>query len=117
MGEIAAFYSAIPVTFLAGSLVPVGGHNPIEPAHCGTALVFGPLIPNNRDAADALLAAGGATEIRDAASLAETVGALLDDPAAAAQMAASARAVAAEGRAGLDRILDALSPLLPGEAG
>lgn len=117
MGEIAAFYSAIPVTFLAGSLVPVGGHNPIEPAHCGTALLFGPLIPNNRDAADALLAGGGAQEIHDAASLAETVGTLLDEPAAAAAMAASARAVAAEGRAGLDRILDALSPLLPGETG
>lgn len=114
MGEIAAFYSAIPVTFLAGSLVPVGGHNPIEPAHCGTALVVGPLIPNNRDAADALLAAGGAREIRDAASLAETVGALLDDRTAAAEMAARARDVAAEGRAGLTRILDALCPLLPG---
>lgn len=117
MGEIAGFYSAIPVTFLAGSLVPVGGHNPIEPAHCGTALVFGPLIPNNRDAADALLAAGGAREVRDAKSLAETVGTLLDTPEAAADMAARAREVAAEGRAGLARILDALSPLLPGAAG
>lgn len=117
MGEIAGFYSAIAVTFLAGSLVPVGGHNPIEPAHCGTALVFGPLIPNNRDAADALLAAGGAREIQDAAGLAQAVGALLDDPEATAEMAARARAVAEEGRAGLDRILEALAPLLPGAAG
>ncbi|WPZ35779.1 3-deoxy-D-manno-octulosonic acid transferase [Thalassobaculum sp. OXR-137] len=114
MGEVAGFYSAIPVTFLAGSLVPVGGHNPIEPAHCGTALVFGPLIPNNRDAADALLAADAAREVTDAESLAQTVGALLDSPESAAAMGGRARAVAAEGRAGLVRILDALTPLLPG---
>lgn len=113
MGEMAAIYSAIPITFLAGSLVPVGGHNPIEPAHCGTALLFGPLIPNNRDAADTLLGAGAALQVEDAAGLAEAVGRLLDDPATVATMAASGRAVAADGRAGLAQILDALTPLLP----
>ncbi|MDF1793822.1 MAG: 3-deoxy-D-manno-octulosonic acid transferase [Thalassobaculaceae bacterium] len=114
MGEMAAFYTAIPITFLAGSLVPVGGHNPIEPAHCGTALLVGPQVPNNRDAADALLSAGAARQIEGADDLAEAVSALLDDPAAASAMAASGRTVAADGRAGLARILDALAPLLPG---
>ena len=116
MGEIAGFYSAIPITFLAGSLVRVGGHNPIEPAHCGTALLLGPHIPNNRDAADALLAADGAREVTDADTLATAVEELLADPQATAGMATQARRVAAEGRAGLDRILAALGPLLPGEA-
>jgi len=116
MGELAAFYSAIPISFLAGSLVPVGGHNPVEPAHCGTALLLGPLIPNNRDAADALLRAGAARPVTDAASLADAVAALLDDPAAAEAMARDGRRVAAEGRAGLARILDALGPLLPRDA-
>ncbi|MEQ8369218.1 MAG: 3-deoxy-D-manno-octulosonic acid transferase, partial [Alphaproteobacteria bacterium] len=113
MGEMAAFYSTIPITFLAGSLVPVGGHNPIEPAHCGTALLFGPLIPNNRDAADALLHAGAARPVTDAESLAAAVAGLLDDPAAGRDMAEAGRRVAAEGRAGLAKILDALAPLLP----
>lgn len=113
MGEMATFYAAIPITFLAGSLVPVGGHNPVEPAHCGTALLLGPMIPNNRDAADALLRAGAAREIADAASLAEGVSSLLATPAARAAMGEAGRRVAAEGRAGLVRILDALDPLLP----
>lgn len=117
MGEMAAFYSAIAITFLAGSLVPVGGHNPIEPAHCGTALLLGPLIPNNRDAADALLAAGAARAVEDGPALADAVGALLDDPDEAAAMAARGRAVAAEGRGRLTAILDALGPLLPPRAG
>lgn len=117
MGEMAAFYSAIPITFLAGSLVPVGGHNPVEPAHCGTALLFGPLIPNNRDAADALLRAGAARQIEDAESLTTAVDALLGRPPEATAMGERGKSVAAEGRAGLGRILDALNPLLPGGSG
>lgn len=113
LGEMGALYATLPVTFLAGSLVPVGGHNPIEPAHAGTALLLGPLMPNNRDAADALIAAGAARAVSDAESIAAAVGALLDDPAAAQAMAAAARRVAADGRAGLDRILAALAPMLP----
>lgn len=117
MGEMAAFYSAIPITFLAGSFVPVGGHNPIEPAHCGTALLLGPLMPNNRDAAAMLIGAGGARPVADADRLADAVLALLSAPQEAATMAEQAKAVAKDGRAGLARILDALTPLLPGEPG
>ncbi|MEQ9330852.1 3-deoxy-D-manno-octulosonic acid transferase [Thalassobaculum sp.] len=117
LGEMGALYATLPVTFLAGSLVPVGGHNPIEPAHAGTALLLGPLMPNNRDAADALIAAGAARPVADAGTLAAAVAELLADPATASGMAAAARRVAADGRAGLDRILEALDPLLPGEIG
>jgi len=113
LGEMGALYATLPVTFLAGSLVPVGGHNPIEPAHAGTALLLGPLMPNNRDSADALVAAGAARPVTDAATIAAAVAELLADPAAAEVMATAARRVAADGRAGLDRILEALAPLLP----
>lgn len=115
LGEMGALYATLPVTFLAGSLVPVGGHNPIEPAHAGTALLLGPRMPNNRDSADALIAAGAARPVTDAESIADAVAGLLADPAAVDRMAAAARRVAADGRAGLDRIVAALLPLLPEE--
>ncbi len=117
MGEMPALYAAIPVTFLAGSLVPVGGHNPVEPAHCGTALLFGPSIPNNRDAADALLAAGAAREVADAGTLAESVATLLADPACRSAMAEAGQEVAAGGRDGLARLLTAIDPYLPDQQG
>lgn len=117
LGEMGALYASVPITFLAGSLVPVGGHNPIEPAHAGTALLLGPLMPNNRDSADALIDAGAARRIEDAASIAAAVDALLDDPEAVRAMAGAARRVAAEGRRGLDHILDALTPMLPAGLG
>ena len=116
LGEMGTLYAAAPITFLAGSLAPVGGHNPIEPAHAGTALLFGPLMPNNRDTADALLTAGAARSVSDAASLAEAIADLIADPAAVRAMGKAARQVAANGRAGLDRIVDALTPLLPPKA-
>lgn len=113
LGEMGTLYASVPITFLAGSLVPVGGHNPIEPAHAGTALLLGPLMPNNRDAADALVAAGAARPVRDAGTIASAVSGLLGDPGAVRAMADQARRVAADGRQGLDRILDALASLLP----
>ncbi|MEQ8399117.1 3-deoxy-D-manno-octulosonic acid transferase [Thalassobaculum sp.] len=116
LGDMGMLYTTAPVTFLAGSLVPVGGHNPIEPAHAGTALLLGPLMPNNRDAADALIAAGAARPVEDAASIATAVGELLAEPDRATAMAVAGRRVAAEGRAGLERIVEALEPLLPPEA-
>jgi len=113
LGEMGTLYAVAGITFLAGSLVPVGGHNPVEPAHAGTALLLGPLMPNNRDAADALTAAGAARRVSDAATLATAVGELLDDPAAALTMAEAGRRVAADGGDGLERIMAALRPLLP----
>jgi len=113
LGDMGTLYAAVPVTFLAGSLVPVGGHNPIEPAHAGTALLLGPLMPNNRESADALIAAGAARPVADAVSLAAAVDALLADPGVVRAMGAAARRVAAEGSGGLERIMAALAPLLP----
>lgn len=117
LGEMGTLYATSPITFLAGSLASVGGHNPIEPAHAGTALLLGPLMPNNRNAADALLAADAALPVSDAASLAEAVAKLLDDAAATTRMGKNARRVARDGQAGLKRIVEALAPLLPPQAG
>ncbi|WP_227028665.1 3-deoxy-D-manno-octulosonic acid transferase [Candidatus Endolissoclinum faulkneri] len=113
MGEIAIFYSVIPVTFLAGSMVKVGGHNPIEASYCGTAIVFGPLMENNRESADALIAAGAAREVNDAASLAKTVEDLLDDPITANEMGACARRVAIARAIKINSILEVIDPILP----
>lgn len=49
MGELAALYSLADVAFVGGSLVPRGGHNIIEPAQYGTAIVVGNHTENFRD--------------------------------------------------------------------
>jgi 3-deoxy-D-manno-octulosonic-acid transferase len=49
IGELAALYSLADIAFVGGSLVPRGGHNIIEPAQYGVAIVVGPHTENFRD--------------------------------------------------------------------
>jgi 3-deoxy-D-manno-octulosonic-acid transferase len=49
IGELAALYALADVAFVGGSLVPRGGHNIIEPAQHGVAIVTGNHTENFRD--------------------------------------------------------------------
>lgn len=49
MGELAALYALADIAFVGGSLVPRGGHNIIEPAQYGVAIVVGKHTENFRD--------------------------------------------------------------------
>jgi len=79
MGELASLYAVADVIFVGGSLVPVGGHNVVEPALHAKAVVFGPHMTNFRDAAALLLRADAAVQVEDGAALATTLGRLLGD--------------------------------------
>ena len=60
MGELLNFYQAADLTFVGGSLVPIGGHDPAEPAALGKPVLFGPHMENAQVAADLLIKSGGA---------------------------------------------------------
>jgi len=79
MGELGRYYAAADVAFVGGSLLPFGGHNVLEPAALGTAVVCGKHTDNFVEVC-ALLEAGGALQkVADAAELAQVVSALLAD--------------------------------------
>ncbi|MEE9553490.1 MAG: 3-deoxy-D-manno-octulosonic acid transferase [candidate division Zixibacteria bacterium] len=65
MGELRDFYNLADLTFVGGSLVPIGGHDPLEPASLGKPVIFGPHMENAREASKVLLESGGATEVRN----------------------------------------------------
>jgi len=69
MGEAMAYLAAAQVAFVGGSLVPVGGHNVLEPAALGLPVLFGPHMHNFLEARDLLLKADAAREVHDADSL------------------------------------------------
>ncbi len=46
MGEMMAWFSAADLVFMGGSLVPTGGHNPLEPLACGKAVISGSHVFN-----------------------------------------------------------------------
>ncbi len=111
LGELGLWYRIAPVSFIGGSLVDAGGHNPYEPAALGSAIVHGPHVSNFTDAYGRLSAIGGARQVADADTLAASVTELLS-PDAAAAMATAAWDVASAGADTLDRVADRLAPLL-----
>lgn len=58
-GELFKIYSVGTIVFCGGSLVPLGGQNPLEPAAWGKTVFYGPSMENFSDA-EALLKANGA---------------------------------------------------------
>ena len=77
LGELMAFYACAEVAFVGGSLQPIGGHNLLEPAAVGTAIVTGPHLHNFTEIAQRLEQAGAVRIGADA----DAVGAALGDTA------------------------------------
>jgi 3-deoxy-D-manno-octulosonic-acid transferase len=113
LGELALFYGCAQVAFVGGSLQPVGGHNLLEPAAAGTAVVTGPHLHNFTDIARQMQAAGALRVGRDADAVAAEIETLLADPAARAAATDAARMLVEEGRGALGRTLVAIAPDLP----
>jgi 3-deoxy-D-manno-octulosonic-acid transferase len=82
MGELASLYAVADVIFVGGSLVPIGGHNVVEPALHAKPVLFGPHMTNFRDAAALLLRADAAVQVGDGSELAAALAKLLADAAA-----------------------------------
>ena len=115
MGELTAFYAASDVAFVGGSLVPVGGHNLLEPAALGVPVITGTHTQNGPEIARLLIEAGGALEVADAVALAAAAGRLLADPALRERMGESARSFVEAHRGSLARLLALIEPLLAAE--
>lgn len=112
MGELTMLYAAADIAFVGGSLVPVGGHNLLEPAALGLPALTGPHNFNAPDIAALLIEQGAVQVVADAAQIATQVTRLFDDPAAREERAAQARAVLLENRGAVDRLLALVAPLL-----
>jgi len=115
VGELLDFYAAADVAFVGGSLVPVGGHNLLEPAAAGLPVLTGPSNFNARDVASLLLSRGGARTVHDAAEMGRTVGEFLADADARLRVGAIARATVAENRGSVARLLELIEATRRGQ--
>jgi len=114
IGELASVYSLAAVAFVGGSVVPAGGHNPLEPAQFGVAIVMGPHYANFRSITEDLLA-HDALRIAAEGELAGALTGLLGDTAAAEAMGARARQVFETQAGATARCVEAIGELLGGE--
>ena len=79
LGELLRFYATADVAFVGGSLVPIGGHNVLEPAAVAVPVIVGPKTFNFADITASLLDAGAALQIQDGEELGSAVIRLLAD--------------------------------------
>ena len=117
LGELMAFYACADVAFVGGSLQAIGGHNLLEPAAVGTAMVTGPHLHNFVEIARRLREAG-ALEIRDDPDgVATALEDLLGNTERRAGMAAAGRLLVEQGRGALARTMEMIKTDLPSGSG
>jgi 3-deoxy-D-manno-octulosonic-acid transferase len=103
LGVLNDWYAGADVAFVGGSLLPYGGHNPLEPAAFGAAVVTGPHTASQGEAVRALSAAGALRAVRDADELEQALRELLGDAATREGASAAARSTVAAARGAAHR--------------
>jgi 3-deoxy-D-manno-octulosonic-acid transferase len=114
LGELLDFYAASDVAFVGGSLVPIGGHNLLEPAALGLPVLTGPNTANSPDIARLLAARGASEVVHDAAELGSRVSRLLSDPDERDRIGQLGRDSVDSNRGALGKLLGLIEPLLRG---
>lgn len=112
LGETGLWYALAPVVFLGGSLMPIGGHNPFEPAYAGAAVLTGPHVHNMPQIYQEFEAAGGCQTIANSAALASTLKYFFATPSSLKAAGAAAHAFANSQQDALEPIIDDLFALL-----
>jgi 3-deoxy-D-manno-octulosonic-acid transferase len=112
VGELATLYAAADVAFVGGSLVPVGGHNLLEPAALGIPVLTGPFQSNGREIARLLFERGAALQVADAEQLSAELERLFADAALRQRVGECGRQVVEVNRGTVIRLIELIEPLL-----
>jgi 3-deoxy-D-manno-octulosonic-acid transferase len=105
LGELLTFYAAADVAFVGGSLVPIGGHNLLEPAALGVPVITGPHNTNSPEIARLLVDRKAAVTVRDAQELATAVSGWLAEEGDRIEAGERARGAVVENRGALKRLM------------
>jgi 3-deoxy-D-manno-octulosonic-acid transferase len=105
VGELTVLYAAADIAFVGGSLVPIGGHNLLEPAALGLPVLTGPSHSNGKEIAQLLLTRGAALQVNGAADLADVLRRLIEDPAERNRIGRAGQEIIAANRGSLAKLL------------
>jgi len=111
MGVLAALYGIAEIAFVGGSLVPHGGHNPLEAARQGVPVLCGPHMENFAEPCRRLRTVGALEQARDAAELVARACALFEDPESCTRRGRAGREAVVRGPATIAATLDALEAI------
>jgi 3-deoxy-D-manno-octulosonic-acid transferase len=112
MGELSMLYRLCTMAFVGGSLVPVGGHNILEPAVFAKPFCFGPYMHHFPELAAMLCAAGGAVQVHSVEDLYVWMAHVLAQPDEGYAMGQRALCALVANRGALERTTQAVMALL-----
>lgn len=113
MGELPLFYAASDIAFVGGSLVPVGGHNVLEPCALGLPVVFGPHMFNFQEISERTLEHDAGERVADQRELVAAIDRYLSDPNLRFKTGEAGKAFVEENRGALHKTLNMLGDYLP----
>jgi 3-deoxy-D-manno-octulosonic-acid transferase len=111
LGLLATAYAVCDAAFIGGSLVPRGGHNPLEPAMFGRPILFGPYMTDFVEVSHLLIQQKGAFQVDTARQLADKLAAILTDPELGDQMGRAGLRVFSRNAGAVDRIISRMEDL------
>lgn len=112
IGEMGLYLQLTEIAFIGNSLTKEGGHNPLEPAMMGTAVLTGRNVQNFRESFQRLIKNGGARVVKDRNMLAGAINFLFNNPQHLRSMINAGANTVKDMRGALDRTLLALEPFI-----
>ena len=111
IGELLTFYAISDITTVAGSFVPIGGHNILEPAYFGKPIIVGPFMHENSEIFE-LFKANNAIVSCDYPELANVIKELIEHPEKREILGQNAHRTMMENQGASDTILHAIEPFI-----
>lgn len=112
IGLLKKLYAIADITFIGGSLVNCGGHNPLEPAAFSKPIIFGPDMSDFADISRMLLDAGGAVRVKDPKDLYSALVLLLEDDKSALEMGGNALRVLTANKGAVEKTIKVIAPYI-----
>jgi len=119
IGELQSLYSLASIVFVGGSIAKTGGHNILEPAAVGTAVITGPHTYNFQFVVKTFVEAGAIVQLHpmsDSANIIElgnVISELFANPERRKELGERAGRLVAQNRGATERTLDLLSSIFP----
>lgn len=112
MGEMTMYYAMADLVFMGGSLIPIGGHNLLEPAALGVPSITGPNVHNFREITQLLQNANAVWMVQNSDELAAKAIELLNNPALRQQMGAAALQTVQTNKGALNKLMQIMAHYL-----
>ena len=116
LGELSSLYRIALGVFVGGTLVPTGGHNPLEAAQHGVAVVVGPSMENFREISQDFQDQETWRQVDSAAELEQTWRDWILDPESARVLGEKGRTVVDQKQGALEKTLQFLQPMIYAES-